>query len=252
MEKLKNKRFGRLFVIDECVKKHKRRCMCLCDCGNIKEIRAENLLRGRTKSCGCYAADRAREIHTKHGSFKTRLYHIWDGIKKRCRTTSKNKYYSGKGVKLCKDWNDFENFKMWSLENGYKDNLTIDRIDYNGDYCPENCRWATYKQQARNKSSNRIIQYKGKNMCASEVAEILGINQSTFFGRLDGNKKYLFSKCNNGKKYITYNGDSLSIMDWVRKLGINKSSFYYHIRRGKSAEDTIRYFYSKLMHNGKL
>lgn len=111
---------------------------------------------------------------------------------------------------------------------------------------------ATYKQQARNTSFNRMIEYNGQIMCASEVAEILNIKQSTFLGRLERNKEYLLYKYNKSKKYITYNGKTLSISEWVRKLGINNSSFYYHIRRGKSAEDTINHFMLELMQNGKL
>lgn len=97
-----------------------------------------------------------------------------------------------------------------------------------------------------------MVEFDGKSKCASEVAEILNIKQSTFLGRLNKNKEYLFYKYNKSKKYIAYHGEVLSISEWVRKLGINNSSFYYHIRRGKSAEDTINHFMLKLMRAGQL
>lgn len=252
MEDLIGKKFGRLIVLNCYMRNYKRYCLCLCDCGKKKEIRADNIKKGLTKSCGCLSKELLKKRQTTHGASTTRLYKIWDGMKKRCRPNSKNKYYYGKGIKVCESWKDFNNFKEWSINNGYKENLTIDRIDVNGDYCPENCRWATYKQQARNTSFNRMIEYNGQRMCASEVAEILNIKQSTFLGRLERNKEYLFYKYNKSKKYITYNGKTLPISEWVRELGINNSSFYYHIRRGKSAEDTINHFILKLMRAGRL
>ena len=184
MEDLIGKKFGRLIVLNCYMRNYKRYCLCLCDCGKKKEIRADNIKKGLTKSCGCLSKELLKKRQTTHGASTTRLYKIWDGMKKRCRPNSKNKYYYGKCIKVCESWKDFNNFKEWSINNGYKENLTIDRIDVNGNYCPENCRWITISQQQFNKSNNHKINYNGKEYCVSELAEILGINKQTLFSRI--------------------------------------------------------------------
>lgn len=120
-----------------------------CDCGNIKSVRKDLWESGSTKACGC--------LYETHGQAKgqhTRIYNIFHGMKKRCyNANSKSyKYYGGRGIKICDEWlNDFEAFLRWSMDNGYQENLTIDRINVNGDYCPNNCRWITMAEQQRNK-----------------------------------------------------------------------------------------------------
>ena len=104
------------------------------------------------------------------------------------RTKYKTEYcgdrYWKRGISICKEWENFINFKEWALKNGYKNNLTIDRIDNVGNYCPENCRWVTRKEQSRNTSKNIIIEYNGKLYCLTELAEIYGIKKETFWKRL--------------------------------------------------------------------
>ena len=131
--------------------------LCECDCGNKKVISSDCLTMGKTKSCGCL--DKEKHItspnRTTHGLYGTRIYRIWKAIKTRCNNPNSidyKKYYGSKGVKICDEWNyNFWKFYDWSICHGYKDNLSIDRIDPYGNYEPSNCRWVTMKVQANNK-----------------------------------------------------------------------------------------------------
>lgn len=124
------------------------RWLCQCDCGKILPVYGRNLKSGNTISCGCYHKAHNKEYGYKHGGSGTRLYNIWSNMKSRCKNPNETAYrwYGGKGIKVCDQWKDFTNFREWALNNGYKENLTIDRIDSNKDYCPENCQWLTMKE----------------------------------------------------------------------------------------------------------
>lgn len=190
-EDLGGNKYGRLTALEIDWNKTKRRTywICECECGNKKSVRSDCLKRGQVKSCGCLHKEQA-DINLNHGPTHgmtgTRLYEIWLGMKKRCYNSNSKRYnkYGGKGIEVCEEWrNDFENFYKWAMENGYKDNLTIDRIDNDGDYRPENCRWATMKQQCNNRSSCIKIEYKGKRYTIKEIAEKLNIPAKTLYAR---------------------------------------------------------------------
>lgn len=139
--------------------------MCKCDCGNEKVVTSTALLSGKTSSCGCLKREVAKDNSFKHGETKTRLYREWQAMKERCYRKTHQYYnrYGGRGISVCDEWKcDYLAFKKWAIENGYSDNLSLDRIDNDGNYCPENCRWATWEEQANNRSNNVVVFYEEK------------------------------------------------------------------------------------------
>lgn len=185
---LTGQRFGMLTVKEfDSLNKHKQALWkCLCDCGNTKVVSSNNLRRGLIISCGCYHDENIKHINVTHGHSKTRLYKIWQGIKRRCYNSNEIRFknYGGKGIKMAKEWKDnFTIFEEWALNNGYEDNLTIDRIDLSKDYEPNNCRWTTIEQQANNKSNNVFIEINGESHTLGEWAKIAGISYKTICTR---------------------------------------------------------------------
>lgn len=178
-------RFGRLTAIKRIEGKKPTYWLCECDCGNRKEIQLNNLTTGNSKSCGCLS----KEHHViKHNASNTRLYNIYLAIKNRCllKSCSNYKRYGGRGIKVCREWIDnFENFREWSISNGYNDQLSIDRIDNNGNYCPENCRWTTVKEQANNRRSNVILTYNGISQTIMQWSEEINIPYMTLRARIE-------------------------------------------------------------------
>lgn len=151
---------------------------------------------GKAKSCGCLRKEMSSELcktlNTTHGlslvnGKPTRLYYTWMGMRERCNNHKATNYerYGGRGIHVCNEWNDnYKAFHDWAYANGYKDNLTIDRIDVNGNYSPENCRWATPKEQARNKRNNMNVTFRGVTKTISEWAEIVSIKKQVLWRRL--------------------------------------------------------------------
>lgn len=184
---LTGKRFGRLTVIERYNKKTPYVLWrCKCDCGKESIVRAGSLIRGVSKSCGCLVAETNKKRSTKHGGYGTRLYRIWDDMKSRCRNPKAISYpnYGGKGISLCEEWNDFAVFREWAMTHGYKDKLTIDRIDINKNYEPNNCRWVDMVTQNNNKSSNFFITYDGRKMSLSMWAKELHISYNMLLKRI--------------------------------------------------------------------
>ena len=183
---LTGQRFGRLVVVEMAErKKGKTYWRCRCDCGEIKDVRGACLRKGRAKSCGCSLYGNTHSL--KHGYFGSRLYNIWCGIVQRCTNPKQANYklYGGRGIKVCEEWRkDFKAFHDWAVANGYTDDLTIDRIDVNGNYCPENCRWATKKEQSNNTRTNRLITYKDETHTLQEWADFLGASKGAIYRRL--------------------------------------------------------------------
>lgn len=162
--------------------------LCRCQCGTEKILRRSSITSGNSKSCGCLARDIARKRETKHGASDTRLYRVWAGIVQRC-CNDRERYewakYGGRGITLCEEWrNSFGAFANWALANGYNDTLTIDRIDVNGNYSPENCRWATVYEQNNNKRTSKFISYNSETGTIREFADRHGLKYSCLYERL--------------------------------------------------------------------
>lgn len=195
-ENLVGMKFGRLTVMDRespKIKKTKGLWICKCECGNVIKVNTNNLKSGNTTSCGCKRKETLSQLRTKHGESDARLYNVWLGMKKRCYNTKNVDYknYGGRGITVCDEWKDsFVNFSQWAYENGYdkdapRGQCTIDRIDVDGCYEPENCRWVDRYIQMNNKRNNRILTYNGESHTLAEWCEIVNIPYSSLESRLD-------------------------------------------------------------------
>lgn len=190
---LTGQKFGRLTVINllsERAKNGMKIYKCLCDCGNYVNVRYGNLTSGNTKSCGCFNSDCSSKRNSTHRKTHTRLYKIYYNMKTRCYNEHATRYsdWGGLGIKICDEWlNDFMNFYNWSMDNGYDDTLTIDRIDNNKGYSPDNCRWITNKEQSNNRRNNILLTYNHVTKTVKEWANELGINYYTIIGRYHRN-----------------------------------------------------------------
>lgn len=157
---------------------------CVCDCGGMRDVSAWELRSGSAKSCGCVRRE-GYETQRVHGGKGTLLYSKWKGMKNRFSdpNTTGYKNYGGRGIKVCDEWQDFVPFRDWAMANGYQEGLTIDRIDVDGNYAPENCRWATVKQQARNRRSSKLTLKDAVAICKDqrssyELAGVYGVCSS--------------------------------------------------------------------------
>lgn len=191
-KELTGQKFGRLTALYRLHNlKGNTKWLCICDCGNLIEVTIQDLKSRNTKSCGCLRKDMAINRNIRHGKRHTRLYRVYSNIKGRCYNVNNKRYhdYGSRGITMCDEWkNNFMSFYDWSMNNGYKDTLTIDRIDVNGNYEPNNCRWVDYKTQNRNKRNNRCIVINGESHCLSEWCEILGLNLNTVRSRIYNRK----------------------------------------------------------------
>lgn len=183
---LQGKRFGNLTVLERVGKDKARNILwkCRCDCGNEIVVRTCELNRGHTKSCGCYQKEMASKANIKHGESHGKLHQVWLDMRARCKRKSHHayKWYGGKGISVCDEWeNNYLSFQKWAFENGYKNGLTIDRMDGNGNYCPENCRWATRKEQSNNISSCVYFDFMGERLNITQFCEKYGVPAGHFY-----------------------------------------------------------------------
>lgn len=177
-------RFGRLTVIrrDGANKNGSATWLCKCDCGNVKVVSGRDLINGDTKSCGC-----SRRTPRKHGMTKTRLYRIWSDMKNRCQNPNNHAYkdYGGRGIVVCGEWSDdFNCFKEWAINNGYSKELTIERLDFNKGYCPDNCTWITLSEQAQNRRRCIFVTIGEKTLNLQQWCNELGIDYKLVHNRI--------------------------------------------------------------------
>lgn len=166
---------------------------CICSCGNEKVVRGDHLKSGNTKSCGCHKkkvdsekALKLKEVNRKHGKANTSLYNKWRAMVDRCYNIENKRFhdYGEIGIKVCKEWLEFETFEKWALSNGYKENLEIDRINNNDNYEPSNCRYITRKENCNNRRSCIYIEFNGVTKTLMQWSEFLNVNYKMLYERV--------------------------------------------------------------------
>lgn len=250
---LTDKRFVKL-VAKERVKSprgdKKSYWLCECDCGNKIVVRKDSLESGHAKSCGhCYGK-------MNHGKSYTRLYSVWANMKQRCNNPNDENYhnYGGRGITVCDEWNNFEDFYKWSIANGYDENAergecTIDRIDVNGNYEPSNCRWTNKDIQNYNKRDTRKILINGEEMNLDEIHKEYGISITCLRSRYQRYIKGLITleeflskeKLINKPQQIiiTVDGISKNLTEWEKETGISRKTIINRYRKGKRSYDEL-------------
>ena len=186
---LTGQRFGRLTVVEraENGSDKKPRWFCACDCGNRTAVSGADLRAHKVVSCGCYRNQQLAKRNYVHGKVDSMLYEVWKGMKQRCTNPKHIGFdrYGGRGIKVCDEWiHDYQAFYRWAMASGYENGLSIDRIDNDRGYSPDNCRWATRKEQNNNTSSNRLILFNGQSKTMAQWGEERGIRKSTYDSRL--------------------------------------------------------------------
>ena len=172
------KKFGKLTILEELPERKHGKIVyrCKCDCGNITNVLGCHLRSGNTKSCGCLKYE--HKI-LKHGKCNTKLYTTWKNIKQRCYNKNYDRYkdYGARGIQVCDEWkNDFYCFYNWAINNGYQENLTIDRIDNNKGYSPDNCRWTDIKTQCNNTRRNVFLTCNNKTQTIAQWGNELNLS----------------------------------------------------------------------------
>lgn len=210
IKNMKGVRFGRLVALEHVgfASNGATLWRCKCDCGNETIVRQCNLNSGKTRSCGCLDIDNTKEANTTHGKSGTRLYNIWSKIKERCYNSNRPAYknYGRKGVVMCDEWrNDFQVFYDWAMVNGYQNNLTIDRINSNGNYEPSNCRWLTLSENVRLKNATTFISIGELSLTIHDWAIRINIDPATLMSRYkEFGKKYIIDAI----RYVLETGDN--------------------------------------------
>ena len=243
--------FGSLSVISVSYRKNgKVYYLCQCVCGKRKVVVGSALKSGNTRSCGCKKKEFSSQALLTHGGANTRLFRIWTSMKNRCYNPNDESsflQYGGRGITVCKEWSDsFEAFRNWALSNGYDENAlrgecTIDRIDVNGNYCPENCRWVSMKEQANNKRNNHKIEYNGETHTISEWCTLLHIPKHIIYSGLKYGHSFaeIVESPHLKRTSISFNGETHSASKWSELYGLNKKTVARRLERGWSIKDAI-------------
>lgn len=243
--------FGRLTVVGQELERTKYRRIiynCICICGNEKKIPSQSLTSGNTKSCGCFQ----KENMSTHGKTKTNEFKTWTNMVARCSSSTHKSYhrYGGRGIAVCERWigkTGFLNF-LEDMGERHSNKYSLDRIDNNKGYSPENCRWADTTTQARNKRNNNLVTYKNITRCLTEWSEIINIPTSTLYHRLKKGWEIekvletpiMVSKRNkSNRNFLEYKGEIKCMTEWCKIYKIPTSTFNNRIRRGWSLEKSL-------------
>ncbi|MDQ1281602.1 MAG: hypothetical protein QG670_2867 [Thermoproteota archaeon] len=273
-----NQRYGILTVEKPAFsdKNHKWHWLCKCDCGNTCIVDGRYLRKGKKLSCGCVRVvnENGRIITRKgrtgqsrkgipnpknliHGFGKTRLATTRNNMMQRCYNPKHKSYpqYGGRGITVCDEWiNNLPSFYEWAVASGYKDNLTIDRIDNNGNYCPENCKWSTSIEQGNNQRTNRHITYQGKTLTPTQWGRELKIAVHLIRNRIfklgwTVEKTFLTpareKKIIDERKVLKFNNCIKSIKQWSDELNIPLATIKTRVRKGLSDEECLNSSYKK-------
>jgi hypothetical protein len=245
MQDLTGKTFGRYTVIgfDGKTAANAPKWKCICACGAIRSVVAGNLVNGHARSCGCLARERTSEAKRVHGMCKSVEYRAWYSMKTRCYNRNNPSYinYGARGIIVCERWRS--SFETFYADMGPRPSPkhSLDRIDNNGPYSPDNCRWATRKEQARNTRHNSLVRVGAENVCLVEASEKLGISADTVRARCrrgwtpqqltsgKGPRKKRVSKGSTRSVWVTYAGATRTLTEWASLLGIKATTLAYRI-----------------------
>ena len=241
------KTFSRWTIIGDKIKKHNHTYyLCKCICGTEKYVGFDNLITWKTKSCGCLRVETTQKRAKVHGKTGTRLYRVWQGIKRRCYNVNEPKYsnYGGRGIIMCDEWkNDYTAFEKWALENGYdKDaeygKCTIDRIDVDGNYEPNNCQWITSQEQNNNRTTTIKVTYNGKTQSIKKWSDEIGIPYSTIIQRYENGAKIedLFKPVSEPLTITAY-GEIHTVKEWSEITGLTTKAIYKRYWKHKPIEE---------------
>lgn len=235
-ETLIGEKFGKL-TIEQLAGKNNRGYLveCLCECGNRRVFAIKDLRSGNNKSCGCLAY--------KHGKTRTRIYRAWSNMKKRCNNEQHKDYrnYGGRGIKYCEKWETFDGFYD-DMGEEYADNLTIDRIDVNGDYTKANCRWITVKEQGNNKRNTRYFEYKGEILTLTDIADKYGVKYKLMKDRINTlgwSIEQAVEEPKVVKETITFNGVTKEIGEFAKERGMTYHQLKKRLMRGWTIERAL-------------
>lgn len=253
---LVGQKFGRLTVIAfaRIGKRWRARWICRCDCGKEIEVDGSSLKQGNTRSCGCLKAEVSRTVRKTHGKSRTALYRIWACMIGRCERATDAKYqsYGARGIHVCERWHDFQLFldDVSKLPHFGEKGFSLDRVNNNGDYAPDNVRWATLKEQARNKRNNHWLVIDGVRMTLAQAVEQYGVNSVTILSRLKAGCRDLdlvrpanSSPKNNNRKcryFVEYEGQMVPLSEAAKIAHVSYASMLERFKKGYTGEKLYR------------
>lgn len=249
LKDLTGQRFGRLIVVELVGKDKEHRALwrCQCDCGNECIKSSKHLTPNGTKSCGCLISEVTIARSTTHEMSYTKIHQTWARMKQRCFDLNfiGYEYYGGRGITVCEEWcNDFQAFFDYvsKLEHFGEEGYSLDRINVNGNYEPGNVRWATAKEQARNKRTTIFVEYNGETISLQEAAERSGVGYCVMKKRWATGARgtELFKPRRKFLPTVEYNGEEMTLKDAAKKSGVSYSTLFNRFKSGKHGAELFR------------